>query len=449
VEKDQVIKAEEGSRQVIGRHMLTDGLNMVADLQRSQGSRIYDVQSGEYYLDLFSCFATMPLGFSHPRLCSPEARDELAAAALQKPTCSDLYTRELAAFVDTYARVGARGLFRYMFFIEGGALAVENALKTAFDWKVRKNLAAGKEPKGGQVIYFKDAFHGRSGYTLSMTNTADPRKTQYFPKFDWPRVSNPMCRFPLTGDNLEQTIAAERKSIAEIEQALEERADDIACLIIEPIQSEGGDRHFRSEFHQQLRKLCDENEILFIYDEVQTGWGGTGKFWAAEHFVLPDIICFGKKSQVCGILVGDRVDEVPDNVFHVASRINSTWGGNLVDMVRARLYLEIFESDRILERTTRLGSWLLAELTDIQEEFPGLISNVRGLGLMCAFDLPDREARRKFIAQLFENRIIMLGCGDRSVRFRTALTIKQDDLKEGLTAIRNILSRLGSEYPVA
>ncbi len=442
MEKSQVVMARDESRKKIGRHLLADGLNIVADLQRSHGSWIYDVQSGEHYLDLLSCFATMPLGFNHPRLCSPEVREELGAVAMQKPSNSDLYTREFAAFVDTYSRVGVRDLFRYMFFIEGGTLAVENALKTAFDWKVQKNLAAGKEPQGGQVIYFKDAFHGRSGYTLSMTNTSDPRKTQYFPKFDWPRVNNPMCRFPTTGENLEGTIAAEKKSIAEIQQALQERAGDIACLILEPIQSEGGDHHFRLEFHQQLRKLCDENEILFIYDEVQTGWGGTGKFWAAEHFVVPDIVCFGKKSQVCGILVSDRVDEVPDNVFHVSSRINSTWGGNLVDMARARLYLEIYEKDRILDRTARLGRWLLEELTDVQEGFPRLVSNVRGLGLMCAFDLPDRGVRREFISKLFERRIIMLSCGERSVRFRTALTIPQDDLKAGLAAIRDILAGL-------
>jgi L-lysine 6-transaminase len=147
---------------------------------------------------------------------------------------------------------------------------------------------------------------------------------------------------------LEDLIERENKSIREIKQAFINNPDDIAAIIIEPIQGEGGDNHFRPEFLQRLRDIANEEDALLIFDEVQTGVGLTGTMWAHEQLgVKPDILAFGKKMQVCGILATNRVDEVPDNVFRVSSRINSTWGGSLTDMVRATRYLEIIQEDNI------------------------------------------------------------------------------------------------------
>jgi L-lysine 6-transaminase len=205
-----------------------------------------------------------------------------------------------------YSRVAIPDYLPHAFFISGGALAVENALKTAFDWKVRKNFAKGySTERGHQIMHFREAFHGRSGYTLSMTNTADPRKTQYFPKFDWPRVLNPKVTFPLDEENLAQVKQAEETSINQIKQAIKDNPDDIAAIIIEPIQGEGGDNHFRPEFFAALRTIADENDILLIFDEVQTGVGVTGKMWAYQHYgVEPDIVSFGKKTVQIGIIAG-------------------------------------------------------------------------------------------------------------------------------------------------
>ena len=229
-----------------------------------------------------------------------------------------------------------------------------NALKTAFDWKVRKNLAAGKGERGSQIIHFRQAFHGRSGYTLSLTNT-EPMKVAYFPKFDWPRIENPYIRFP-EAEHLAETEAAEARAIAAIEAAVAANPDDIAGLIIEPIQGEGGDLHFRGEFLRELRRLADEHEFLLIFDEVQTGVGMTGRMWCHQHFgVEPDVLVFGKKTQVCGILASRRMDEVEDNVFRLPSRINSTFGGNLVDMVRFGRYLEIIEEEDLVGNAARVG----------------------------------------------------------------------------------------------
>ena len=427
-------------REVIGRHMLADGLDIVVDLERSRGSRLFDSQSQSFFIDFFGFFATNALGMNHPGLNNPDAIRELGTVAVHKPSNSDIYTREMAEFVDAFSRIAMPDSMKYMFFIEGGALAVENALKAAFDWKVRKNLARGVGEKGYQVIHFREAFHGRSGYTLSMTNTSDPRKTDYFPMFDWPRIDNPKCIYPLEGDNLARVEAAEAEAVRQIQAAIEQNPDDIACILLEPIQSEGGDNHFRPEFHSRLRQICDDNEILLIHDEVQTGFGITGKFWCSEHFVQPDMIAFGKKSQVCGFMAGPRLDEVADNVFRVSSRINSTWGGNLVDMVRSRLQMMIYEEEGIVEQAATKGRVLLAELQSLQQEFPHKVSNVRGMGLLCAIDIPTPEERRRIMQEAFGRNLILLSCGVSSIRFRPALTIPEEDLLEGLGILREVIS---------
>ena len=428
--------------EAVSHHILADGYDLLVDLSKCHGSYLYDAKRDTYFLDFFSCFATLPLGYNHPDLTSPRAIQRLGHAAVNKPSNSDVYTWEMVEFVETFARIAKPDFMRYAFFIEGGTLAVENCLKASFDWKVRKNKAKGiGGEKGNKVIHFKDAFHGRSGYTLSLTNT-DPSKTNFFPKFDWPRVSNPACRFPITGANLTAVLEAEDVALNQIRKAIAKDPDDVACLILEPVQAEGGDHHFRLEFHQAIRNICDENDVLMVYDEVQTGFGATGRFWAFEHFVRPDLIAFGKKSQVCGVLASERLDEVPDNVFHVSSRINSTWGGNLVDMVRCAMFLEIYEKEDLLGQVQQTGKRLLQELINIQNRFPELMSNSRGLGLLCAFDLPNAELRNRFLRKLFQHRLLMLGCGPRSVRFRTSLNISWDNLEKGLSIIREVLGEI-------
>lgn len=432
--------------QVLSRWMLTDGLPIVYDPAKSHGAFVHDGRHDEEYLDLFSFFASMPIGHGHPGLRDPGFRERLLAAALVKPSNSDVYTQAMADFVAMFARTLPPG-FVHTFFIEGGGLAVENALKVAFDWKVRKNIAAGRcadtpDPTlGTQVIHFRGAFHGRTGYTLSLTNGFSANKTKYFPKFAWPRVSTPGCRFPLEGENLAAVSAAEQKSLAEIRAAIAERPHDIAAIIVETIQGEGGDVHFRPEFLQALRTICDEEEIILVFDEVQAGMGLTGKWWAFEHTgVAPDIFAFGKKSQVCGIAATARVDEV-DSCFEVPSRINSTWGGNLVDMVRCTRYIEIIEQRGLLGNATEVGTHLLESLREIEAEFP-IVSNARGRGLMCAFDLPDSQTRDTLQRRLIAHKSLILPCGDRSLRFRPVLDFANEHVELAAQRIRTALAEL-------
>jgi L-lysine 6-transaminase len=363
-------------------------------------------------------------------------RRSLMNAALANPANSDVYSAEYAGFVDTFRRVAVPDEFRYLFFVAGGALAVENAMKAAFDWKAQLNGARGLEGGADKVLHFKDAFHGRSGYTLSVTNT-DPTKTALFPKFDWPRVSNPALHFPV---DEETVLAAEAKTVAEIEEAFRADPHGIAAILIEPIQSEGGDHHFRPEFLQELRRLADEHEALLIFDEVQTGMGITGTMWAFQGLdVTPDLVAFGKKTQVCGIMSTTRIDEVESNVFHVSSRINSTWGGNLVDMVRCARYLQIIEEDRLVDNAARVGAYLLEGIQRLQLDHDGM-SNVRGRGLLIAFDLPDGGTRDAVRTECWERGLATLVCGPRSLRFRPSLTFSEADADRALEILEEVLA---------
>jgi L-lysine 6-transaminase len=430
-------------REVLSRSILADGLDFVLDIERSTGSILVDARTGDRYLDMFTFFASSALGMNHPALANDEAfRDELASAAVNKPSNSDVYSVPMARFVDTFARVLGDPALPHLFFVDGGALAVENALKVAFDWKSRRNesLGVGSSSSsrpgselGTKVLHLRGAFHGRSGYTLSLTNT-DPNKVARFPKFDWPRIDAPYIRPDADMD------AVEAESLRQARAAFEAHPHDIACFIAEPIQGEGGDRHFRPQFFAAMRELCDEFDALLIFDEVQTGCGLTGTAWAYQQLgVAPDVVAFGKKTQVCGVMAGRRVDEVADNVFAVSSRINSTWGGNLVDMVRSRRILEVIEADDLMEHAAQAGRYLHARLQELAAEFPESVRDVRGRGLMRAFSLPSGEQRDDLIRKLWDRQVVMLASGADSVRFRPALIVSYAEIDEAVAAVREAL----------
>jgi L-lysine 6-transaminase len=428
---------------LLSRHMLADGLDLVFDYDKSHGAWVHDSRRGREYLDFMTFFGSTPIGYNHPKMKDPQFLRVLTRVAQFKPSLADIYTVEYAAFVETLSRIALPPHLKYVFFIEGGTLGVENALKTAFDWKVRRNRARGiAGERGSQILHFREAFHGRSGYALSLTNT-DPRKTDLFPKFRWPRVDNPKLRFPVTPEVERDTAAAEQRALDEVRKAFEDNPDDIAAIIIEPIQAEGGDNHFRPAFLQALERIADENECFFIVDEVQTGIGLTGRMWAHEHFGLtPDALAFGKKMQVCGCMVGPKVDEEPENVFKVPSRINSTWGGNLTDMVRAGRFLEIIAEDLLVDNARVVGDHLLRGLQGVQQELGGIMSNARGRGLMIAFDLPTPELRKKAHEALIANGLLLLTCGPRSIRFRPPLDLVAAEADAALDIVRKSLKAL-------
>ncbi len=433
--------APEDVHETLREHMLVDGYPIVIDFDRSAGSYLRDAISGKDYLDFFSFFASNPIGFNHPSMIEPETQARLARVATTKVSNADYYSTYMAEFVDTFARSAAPSELPHYFFIDGGTLAVENAMKAAFDWKVRKNVARGLGEKGHQILHLEHAFHGRSGYALSVTNT-DPNKTLHYPKFNWPRIPSPKLDFPLSQETLDRAQIAEDAAISAAEHAFAANPSDIAAILIEPIQGEGGDQHFRPEFFARLRELADTHEALLIYDEVQTGLGITGKWWAYQHHgVSPDILCFAKKMQVGGIAVSRRIDEVEENVFRLPSRINSTWGASLVDMVRCTRILEIIENENLLTNASLRGAELQTGLTQLQARYPDHLSNARGAGLMCAIDVSNTELRNRVIRACFEDQVIVLASGRNAIRFRPTLSVPSEAIQLGLQRLEHAVRR--------
>ena len=423
---------------VLKKNILVDGFHVVIDLEKSHGAVIVDARDGKEYLDCYGYFATLPVGHRHPKLRDEGFRESLMTAALSNPSNSDMYSREFAAFVKSFRDLAVPAEFRYLSFVAGGGLAVENTMKAAFDWKAQKNRARGVVGGADKILHFRDAFHGRTGYTLSVTNT-DPTKTDDFPQFDWPRISSPYIDFPMD----EEAVAAkEEVACAEIESAFEHDPDGIAAILVEPIQAEGGDHHFRPEFFAKLREYSDRYEVLLIFDEVQTGLGSTGTMWAYEQSgVVPDLIAFGKKTQVCGMMSTRRIDEIGSNVFHVSGRINSTWGGNLTDMIRCVRYLEIIHEDRLLENATLVGATLKQGLEILAGECE-IISNVRGKGLLVAFDLPDGVVRGLVVQACWDRGLAVLSCGPQSIRLRPPLVFSEPQATLVLGTLREVVNSL-------
>ena len=433
-------------RDVLARSILADGLDFILDIDRSSGSYLVDARSGERYLDMFTFFASSALGMNHPALADDEDfLAELTQAAVNKPSNSDVYSVPMARFVDTFSRVLGDPALPHLFFVDGGALAVENALKVAFDWKSRHNEARGIDPElGTKVLHLRGAFHGRSGYTLSLTNT-DPNKVARFPKFDWPRIDAPYIRPDWTTQPW--TPSRPNRCARPVRRSKPTRTTSPASS---PSRSRVRAATVTSGRNSSPRcaQLCDEYDALLIFDEVQTGCGMTGTPWAYQQLgVAPDVVAFGKKTQVCGMMAGRRVDEVADNVFAVSSRINSTWGGNLVDMVRSRRILEIIESDELVVRAAKAGRYLLDELEALAAEFPGLVLDVRGRGLMCAFSLPSAAQRDELIRRLWDRRVIMLASGadQREVPARADGLARRDRRRRSRGARRAQLTSVGSQ----
>jgi L-lysine 6-transaminase len=427
----------------IAASMPDEGLPLVLDLAASRGLRLVDAMTGESYLDMFSFFATAPLGMNPPALTGdPEFMERLALAAVNKPSNPDVYSAPFADFVAAFARVLGDPELPYLFFIDGGALAVENALKAAFDWKARRTARRGRPRRTNfRALHLENAFHGRSGYTMSLTNT-DPAKTDLYPRFDWPRIPVPAVRFPFPRHD-QEVLAAEQRALAAARAAFEDSDDDIACFIAEPVQGEGGDNHLRPEFLQAMQAMCHEYDALFVLDEVQTGCGGTGTAWAYQQLGLePDLVAFGKRTQVCGFMAGRRLDLVEGHVFQQPSRISSTWGGNLADMVRATRILEVLEQQPVLENVRATGALLLGLLEQAAAEHPDLLSNPRGRGLMCAVDLPAGATRDRVVRRMYdEERVIILPTGKLGVRFRPPLVTDGREATQAVEAlVRSVLA---------
>lgn len=416
------------SKEIIARlnqYQDTRSIFFVADYAKSKGNYITDAD-GNVLLDVFAQIASIPLGYNHPTFLElanqPHFQTALAnRAALGVNPNIDWVDSVEEAFMS----VAPKGMSN-VFTVMCGSCANENAFKTAFMYKAAKRRGADEfslqeldscmknqapgSPDDLGILSFKQAFHGRLLGSLSTTASKAIHKVD-IPAFDWPKASFPNLKYPLN-QNTEYNRRVEKEALEEVDAILAQ--GKTAGLVVEPIQSEGGDNHASPEFFRGLQSICQKHDTLFIVDEVQTGVGATGTFWAHEAWQLPsspDIVTFSKKFQAAGFYLNSRLRPAQ------AYRLYNTWMGDPVRaMQAARIVQEVKQKD-LLENVKDVGGYLQQELGKISK-----VNNVRGQGAFIAFDMENRD---RFLNEMRQRGVNMGGCGDITVRLRPMLTFQR------------------------
>tara|TARA_B100002049_G_scaffold237243_1_gene227180 strand:+ start:842 stop:2152 length:1311 start_codon:yes stop_codon:yes gene_type:complete len=413
------------------KKFLFDSFPTVWNVQKSHNSFLYS-NDDEKFLDFHGGFGSNPIGWNHPKLLKHFKDNIDTHIFINKPANCDFYTQEYLDFINKFKNQVIPETYPYCFFIDGGALSVENALKIAMDWKCQKN---GDKNEELSIAHFQKAFHGRSGYTMSLTNT-EQHKVKNFTKFNWPRFLSS----PKMGLSDENQKIYDDFAIDEIEKYMKDNKKQVAGMIIEPVQCEGGDRHFTKYFLQNLQRICNQNDILFIVDEVQTGFYTTGKPWCFQHYDLePDLVSFGKKTQQCGVFGGKRLDELESHCFNTSGRLGSTWGGNHIDMIRSSKIIDIIKEDNLENNAIERGNQWLNNMKMIKSNE---IDNIRNIGLLMSFDMKTTEIRNKFLDILKKNKLLCLGAGDKTIRMRPNLAVSSEEIKECINKIKISLQEI-------
>ena len=402
-------------------------------MERGEGAYLYTIE-GEKYLDFVSGIAANNLGHCHPKVVEA-AKEQLEQ--LMHGSFSLGYYPSALKLVAKLAKVtpGALDMF---FFSNSGAEAVEGALKLA-RWKTKKP----------GYIAFRGGFHGRSMGALSLTSSRASFRDRYAPFL--PTVAHvpyPYCyRCPYN----QQTETCSLECLAEIERTFNSvlPPSDVAAMIFEPVQGEGGYIVPPVKYVQGLRALCSKHDIYLVFDEVQTGFGRTGKMFAAEHFgVLPDIMCLGKA--IASGMPLSAVVSTEDIIGDWAPGAHgSTFGANPVSCAAAVAMLEVFEEEKVLQNCNTVGDYFKAQLLALKEQFP-VIGDVRGLGLMLAVELidnngsPNPATTNKITSYCLEHKLLFYNCGvhKNCIRFITPLNISKAVVDEGLTIFKAALASI-------
>lgn len=420
-------------------------VNFFADYATSRGNYLVDVD-GNRFLDIYGQIASLPVGYNHPRIVAAMADPKNLALLAQRP-CLGIFPPDdwVERIENTLLKVAPKGLVDVNTLM-CGSCSNENAYKAVFIWYQTKQRG-GQPPSAHDletsmehklpgtpnlsILSFQGGFHGRLLGCLSTTHSKAIHKVD-IPAFDWPVASFPKLRYPLE-DHQAANEAEEARCLDEVARLLrtnaEQRDSQIAGMVVEPIQAEGGDNHASPSFFRRLRALAAEHGVAFIVDEVQTGGGSTGKFWAHEHWELenpPDVVTFSKKLQTGGYFAKEELR------LAEGFRIFNTWMGDPTKMIALQAFLETVESDNLLENTAITGKFLKDGLHDLATKFPSLISNVRGQGTYLAMDLPTEAVRNDFVGVLKTLGVASGGCGTNSIRFRPSLVFQPKHAAECL-----------------
>lgn len=423
------------------RYQDARSVHVYQDGRRSKGNYMVDVD-GNVLLDLYGHIAAVPLGYNHPDMLAAWHDGRMEWAAGYRPAMGVAPCPEWVDLIEnTVMRVAPAGLSK-VFTCSSGAEAVENAIKAAFIWLARRRRD-GAAPTQAElsdcmhnrqtmanrfkIISFEGSFHGRSLGALSLTRSKPVHKLD-FPAFDWPVVPFPATRFPQSL-HADENRAAEARSLELVEAILRANPGEVAGLIIEPIQGEGGDRHASPAFFQALRKLTRTYGAAFIVDEVQTGAGATGSFWAHTAWGLdepPDLVTFSKKMQIGGFYCREEFHPVE------ALRIFNTWLGDPIRLAQLGIIVDVMERDHLLENVRITGEYLRTGLEELCTLHAGLISGARSQGTFAAIDVRDTATRDRLVVALRQRGLEAAGSGERAIRCRPPLIFAPRHAAEAL-----------------
>lgn len=429
----------------------TRSLNMLADYTKSIGNYIVD-PDGNALLDVYAQIASIPIGYNNPALKKIAESPEMVNAIINRPALGNFPSHDWADILETgILKVAPPGL-NQVFTAMAGSDANETAYKAAFMWRRQKERGGpavefteeelessmnNQSPGASQlsILSFKTAFHGRLFGSLSTTRSKPIHKLD-IPAFDWPQATFPQLKYPLE-EHVEENAQAEADSLAEVEHLIKNYHVPPCAVVVEPIQSEGGDNHASPAFFRGLREITKKHGVLLIVDEVQTGVGATGKFWAHEHWDLPtppDMVTFSKKAQTAGYYFGD-LSLRPNKPY----RQFNTWMG---DPARALLFRGIIDEIQrlgLVEHTAKVGDYLFGKLEDLALKYPDQIRNLRGKGqgTFIAFDNPNRD---EFLKKAKTFGINIGGSGVSAVRLRPMLIFEKQHADLLLAAVEKIIS---------
>lgn len=395
------------------------------DFEKSHGSYLIDKNSGREFLDFFGMYSTVTLGYSHPIFKESAFLKDIQRVAHLRTTNCEMASSEAERFYERFTSHPAMKPFEHFHFACTGALGVEAAIKVAMDQKGSKN------PK---VISLRESFHGINSYGGFVTDRFFPVSTRLenFPELGWYKIHNPKIIYKNGEIDLAATERGLERFKQELEGCLEEGGkENIVALLVEPIQATAGDQYFPESFFKQIRTFCDRHQICLIFDEIQTGFGVTGKMWYHQYQdILPDIVVFGKKAQVCGIMCRQPFQET----FKKPGRLEVTWDGELIDMIRSTYVLEAFDKYSILENVAARGLQLLRGLQSLSDVF-----NARGKGLLVAFDLETSEHQEKFFKRAFGQGLLFNRTREKTIRLRPHLAVSEEEISRGLEMIQKSL----------
>ena len=396
---------------------------LVFDFEQSVGSYLYDKKTKKKFLDFFGQYATLAVGYNHPVFDSDEFKEEIIRVGKQKISNCEIGADETRIFDQEFKNYASRAHFKYRHYSCTGALAVEAAIKTAIDYRVPNG-----QPK---VISFQGSFHGIYGIAGMLTGRAGSVKARLdgFPRFSFDPVMAPSTKY---SSESEEAKARTSRSLESVEKVLEQDSGEICGILVEPIQCTAGDRYFSREFFSGLRQLADLYDVPLIFDEIQTGFCGTGEIWYHEKFqIAPDILIFGKKTQVAGILVQERFGKI----FDTAIRLEATWDGDVVDMLRSRFIIRAYKENNVQDNVTDRSKELVAGLKSISN-----LRNIRHAGLLVAFDLVDSRKRDHVIHELFRRQMLCSPTQEKTIRLRPHLLVTKEDIKNAIDLLSEVCS---------